>query len=352
MSTMLPPAPTRRPDVDRQDDLEALIKEARRRARRRRALYMLSALLAAGAAAAGFQGLHGGGGHAHVAARPKPAALRSPQQGRPTHRLNNNGPLAIITGSYADHIVIVGPRGRFSRSLPICRDPRCGALTSLAWSPDGKTLAYGAASGGNWHPRDGLHLFDVPRGKDRRLDAGDGNWQNLAWSPDGTKLAFVTGAAIDVIRIAHPDRPVLFRDSSTSPTWSPNGRRIAYDRCHGGRTSGVDVARLDGSHVRHLAKFGCAPAWSPDGSRIAYTRSCGIRLMTTAGEDITPKSVWKCVHIGLGGVPVWSPDGRRIAAVTRDGVYAMNADGSGLRTIWRGKAQQLSWRPVALGGRR
>ena len=67
--------------------------------------------------------------------------------------------------------------------------------------------------------------------------------------------------------------------------------------------------------------------------------------MTTAGEDITPKSVWKCAHIGLGGIPVWSPDGRRIAAVTRDGVYAMNANGSGLRTIWRGKAQQLSWRP-------
>lgn len=346
MTTTLPPAPPGPPDVQRQEELEALIKEARRRARRRRALYALSALLAAGAAVAGFEGFRGGGGHALVAARSKPSPPGSPQQGRPT-RPKTNGPLAIMAGAYANRIELVGPTGRFIRSLPICHDPRCGALTSLAWSPDGQTLAYGTASGGNWHPQDGLHLFDIRRNTDRRVDAGTGNWQNLAWSPDGAKLAFVSGAEIEIIRVAHPRRPVLFKESSTSPTWSPDGRRIAYDRCSGGRTSGIDVARLDGSHVRHVAKFGCAPAWSPDGSRIAYTRSCGIRLMTTAGKDVTPKSAWKCVHIGLGGYPVWSPDGRRIVAVSADGVYAMNADGSAPRTIWRGNAQMLSWRPVA-----
>jgi WD40 repeat protein len=349
MSTTLPPAPPRPPGADRQDELEALIEEARRRARKRRALYGLSGLFAAGAAVAGLWGFQGGGGSARPAPPAKPSAPGSPQQSRPGPTLlAKNGPLAIIAGPSSDRIVVVGPRGRFFRSLRICRAPRCGGLTSVAWSPDGQTLAYGTASGGgaSWHPQDGLHLFDLSHNKDRRVDAGYGNWQDLAWSPDGTRLASVSGATIEVIRIAHPERPVLFRDASTSPSWSPDGRQIAYDRCHGGRTSGTRIARSDGSRVRRLTRYGCAPAWSPDGSRIAYTTRCGLRLTTPAGKDVTPNAVWRCLHIGVVGSPTWSPDGRRIAVAGRDGVYVMNGDGSGLAKIWDGPAARPSWRPV------
>jgi len=180
---------------------------------------------------------------------------------------------------------------------------------------------------------------------DRRVYAGDGNWQNLAWSPDGTELAYVSGASIYVLRLAHPSEPVILRNPGTSPSWPPDGRLIAYDLCHGFRYAGIDVARPDGS-VRHLRRFGCAPAWSPDGRRIAYTTRCGIRLMTTAGKDVTPGSVWRCTHIGAGGSPVWSPDGRKIASSGVDGVYVMNADGSALRLVWRGPAGSPSWRPL------
>jgi WD40 repeat protein len=344
MSVTLPPAPPRPPETD---DLEALIKEARRRARRRRALYVVSAALAAGAAAAAFAGFDGGGSGGGRGAAANPSAPGSPGQARPgqTPRFTKNGPLAIIDGADSGRIVIVGVRGRLIRSLPICQDPKCGGLTSLAWSPDGKTLAYGTASAASWHPQDGLHLFDIRSKKDRRLDAGYGNWQDLAWSPDGTRLAYVDGASVLVIRVRHPDRPVLVRADSTSPSWAPNGR-LAYDRCHGGRTSGIDVARPDGSHVRHLRRFGCAPAWSPDGSRIAYLTRCGIRLATRTGSDVTPNAVWRCTHIGAGGSPSWSPDGREIAASGADGVYVMNANGSGLRMVWPGPAGRPSWRPL------
>lgn len=257
-----------------------------------------------------------------------------------------NGPLALIDGENPQGIFLIGPHGELPRSLPVCRNPKCGEVTSAAWSPDGRFLAYGTTSAANWYPQDGLHLFDLVRNKDRRLSPGWANWQDLTWSRDGTKLTYVTDANIEVVRMAQPQRPKEFKANATSPSWSPNGRLIAYDRFNGRESRGIYVSRLDGSHVRRLSKSGNSPAWSPDGSLIAFSVRCGIRLMTPTGKDVTPVSAWNCVHIGMPGTPVWSPDGRKLAFSGTDGVYVMSSNGSGLTKIWDGSAMEPAWRPI------
>jgi Tol biopolymer transport system component len=201
-------------------------------------------------------------------------------------------------------------------------------------------------SGANWHPRDGLHLFDLARNRDWRVLPSGPNWQDLAWSPDGKRLAHVAGASIFVLQVAHPDRLTEVRANATSPSWSPDGKLIAFDRFDGNKPVGVSVSRADGTHVRRLTRFGAKPAWSPDGTRIAYTVSCGIRLMTPTGLDVTPHSVWKCSHIGAPGYPTWSPDGRRLAIGGANGAFVLYPDGSGLKRIWDRVALRPSWRPV------
>jgi hypothetical protein len=349
-TTTLPPVPPPGPPgVDEREELEALIKEARRRARRRRSLYAIAAVLAAGSAAAGFSSFHGGGSAPPAA--PGESTAGGPQQNRPAPapRAVRNGPLALVDAVSGTRVVLIGAGGRFFRSLPICRPPRCGGLQSIAWSPDGKTLAYGTATGpgGRWHPRDGLHLFDLARNKDRRFIPG-ANWglQDLAWSPNGKKLAYVAGHAIYIINLERPKEITALRANSTSPSWSPNGKLIAYQ---GKGTWGITVSRPDGSHSRRLSKFGAAPAWSPSGNLIAYEVRCGIRLMTPTGKDVTANAVWKCAHIGVPGAPVWSPDGRRIAIGGAKGAFVMNANGSGLTRIWARPALRPSWRPVLRG---
>jgi Tol biopolymer transport system component len=91
--------------------------------------------------------------------------------------------------------------------------------------------------------------------------------------------------------------------------------------------------KLDGSDRRLLARNAMAPAWSPDGSRIAYASSCGLRVVTPAGQDVTPASAGECRAIGPVGIPDWSPDGTKIAVETTKGIYVVSAAGTNLHLV-------------------
>ena len=88
----------------------------------------------------------------------------------------------------------------------------------------------------------------------------------------------------------------------------------------------------DGSnHIRltnHPAG-GWSPSWSPDGSRIAFLSArdgnYGIYVMNTDGSDQTLLANYR----GLPSqFPSWSPDGQRIAFWSGLGVYVIDSDGS------------------------
>ena len=54
----------------------------------------------------------------------------------------------------------------------------------------------------------------------------------------------------------------------TSPTWSPDGKRIAYSSGEPGSQS-IYIGTIDGKTEERVA-IGCCPAWSPDGREIAF----------------------------------------------------------------------------------
>jgi TolB protein len=122
-----------------------------------------------------------------------------------------------------------------------------------------------------------------------------------------------------------------------SPTWSPDGGRIAYTRFTNG-TGPIVIQNLATGQRTVVTGTGTAlnitPAFSPDGRRLAYARSGedGTDIFTV---DVAQNCCVERLTVGRYAdnlSPTFAPDGRRIAFVsTRAGqpqIYGMAADGT------------------------
>lgn len=99
-----------------------------------------------------------------------------------------------------------------------------------------------------------------------------------------------------------------------SPSWSPDGRKLAYVSFESGR-SNVVVQNLDGSNREVLADFpgiNSAPTWSPDGKSLAMTLSKDgnadifiMNLQTKALRKVTR-------HWAIETEAAWSVDGKSL----------------------------------------
>ncbi len=146
-----------------------------------------------------------------------------------------------------------------------------------AWSPDGARIAFFTQDA----QEAALYVMNADGSNQTRLAFGlTSSFSHPAWSPDGTLIAFVhihlPDHEICVMPVPEPQAQVsadrsnwtCLTDSAAEeswPTWSPDGKRIAFDLERDGSEE-IYVMNADGSNqvnlTNHSADDGC-PAWSP-----------------------------------------------------------------------------------------
>lgn len=134
------------------------------------------------------------------------------------------------------------------------------------------------------------------------IDVGNQEIFDLSWSPDNTRLAFSLPSEkpdgknnrqdIYVFNIETEElSQFTLTGENYLPTWSPNGRQIAYVyRSSSAGPSTIVISRVDGNCkvvMPGIYDVGYI-SWSPEGSYLAYTQHTGIYLLDLAivfGED-------------------------------------------------------------------
>ncbi|MFI5181262.1 MAG: protein kinase [Thermoanaerobaculia bacterium] len=179
---------------------------------------------------------------------------------------------------------------------------------TLAWVPGS------AMAGQSW-----LTLMDRG-GKPTRLPLPPQDYNAPTFSPDGRRLAFNVGKgrgglAGDVWTISLSDLALsrlTFDEYSAAPVWSPDGKQIAFV-VTAGESPGIHRKPADGSGPATAigepsSRAVIAAAWSPDGRLLAYTDVNARELRLVDVE--TGKSR---VFASDASAPAFSPDGRYIA---------------------------------------
>ena len=231
-------------------------------------------------------------------------------------------------------------------------------LSSVAVSPDGKWVVYirGGDFGSNWDdaqpvnptfspvpPKVQIWSLPFAGGEPKLLGEGE----EPAISPKSDVVAFVKGGQIYTAPIdGSAAAKLLFsaRGNNGSPTWSPDGSRLAFQSSRGDHAfigvfthSDTPILWLDPQYKRDAS-----PRWSPDGKKIAFVRMSGSggapdsvlaqrhipwAIHTADAGTGTSTKLWEAPKTLAGSVPTthggpnlhWAAAGRIVFLSYHDG---------------------------------
>lgn len=233
-----------------------------------------------------------------------------------------------------------------------------GLLYSPAWSPDGSRIAFTVHGGRGWQLRERALGGAAAVLDDRPFLI------TPSYAPNGEEISFATALGDDVQIFRYNvrrqcclTRQVAGPRDDLSPTWSPDGRRIAFQSNRLVQPH-IFVANADGGNAELLSPYVydepgyyTSPDWSPTGSLVAFHgRSRGAFQVMIADANAPGRTVRQITSDGVSEDPSWAPDGRHIVFSGRRGgragLYVIDSVTGRIRTLLQGEGYQLpDWSP-------
>jgi TolB protein len=218
-------------------------------------------------------------------------------------------------------IFIMNADGSYPTNM--IRDPEGSLFDEFypSWSPDGQTLALITdrfeLGGCSWHR---VALMPVNGGMDniQHIDTINGNQRSVAWSPDGKMLAFSSGCGQnDAISLYlwHREnfkvqRVTTHKSQNIYPAWSSDGRYLAFTSTRDGNAEIYVLELATGTLsnlTNHLGKD-IFPSWSPDDRYIAFTSDrdgLDDDIFVMGADGSNPHNLTQ--NPGRDFHPAWSP---------------------------------------------
>jgi eukaryotic-like serine/threonine-protein kinase len=284
----------------------------------------------------------------------------TPTQGNATSTASTWGSATPTTLTQVNTTLVASSPGK---TLLIYKGSSSGPVLSVAWSPDGKSIASGGFDGT-------VKLWDVATGKTLRTYSEFHNafTSKIVWSHDGQRIAVGTSYPIAQDASAY----ILDANSSTILLTTPKYHQGVTDLAWS--PDNALIASLDSSGEIHIWKSSTGElvysyqalannlAWSPDGKFIASSsatekmQQVEITIWNTATHHVA--SVYD-LHSDRINSLSWSADSINLLATTNDNtVMIWDAATGKIRQFHKeqtGDIYSAAWSPndklVALAGK-
>ena len=254
--------------------------------------------------------------------------------------------LLVVQPANGPGLLLVGVGGAHPRQ--ICMDKRlCDRAIDPVWSPDGSEIAFASPRRSGMRKSNAAVIYPdgsclacpVPWTGLREFGTAWDRSVGLGFLPDGRLVMSIAGNRMGAVETDG----VGFHLFKVSGSWrqltSSSTERLAAVRQIKQRSEVFVIDPRTGLARRLTRGDASSPSWSPDGRRLAVVHGGWIELIGSSGGR--PRRLTR------GRAPAWAPNGKQLAFVgAHDRLFVIAARGGRPRPVGHIRASRVDWQPL------